>query len=219
MKSSLQDNDEHCGDNVMLDMPRTLMLPKPRHQRVGSVGNCIRHRRSIRSFRDEALTLEELGQLLWAAQGQTDIDGRRSTPSAGALYPLETSVLVGKVLGVDAGMYRYSVPRHALTEVSLGDRRQRLIGASGGQEWIATASAVVCIAAVFARTTIKYGERSYRYVFMEAGLAAANLMLQAVALGLASTIVGAFDDDAAARVAHLAAEEIPLCLVPVGRAC
>jgi SagB-type dehydrogenase family enzyme len=126
------------------------------------------------------------------------------------LYPLETAVLVGKVLDIDAGVYRYSVPRCALTQVSLGDRRERLIEALGGQEWIATACAVVFTAAAFARTTAKYGERGHRYVFMEAGLAAANLMLQAVALGLASTIVGAFDDDAVAQVAHLAGGNSPV---------
>jgi SagB-type dehydrogenase family enzyme len=203
----------------MLDMPRILTLPKPRQQRLGSVESCIRHRRSVRSFRDEALTFEEFGQLLWATQGLTDVDGKRSAPSAGALYPLETSVLVGKVADIDAGVYRYSVPRHAVTQVTRGDRPEQLIGASDGQEWIATASAVVCIAAVFARTTGKYGERGRGYVFMEAGLAAANMMLQAVGLGLATTIVGAFNDDAVARVLHLAAEEIPLCLIAVGRAC
>jgi SagB-type dehydrogenase family enzyme len=216
MKSSLQD-EEHSGDNVMLDMPGTLMLPKPRRERLGSVGSCIRHRRSVRGFRDEALTLGELGQLLWAAQGQTDVEGKRSAPSAGVLYPLEMSVLVGRVADLDAGTYRYWALRHALRQVSRGDWRKQLIQASGGQDWIATAAAVPCIAAVFARTMGKYGERGRGYVFMEAGIAAANLMLQAVGLGLATTIVGAFDDGAVARILQLTAEEVPLCLIPVGR--
>jgi SagB-type dehydrogenase family enzyme len=201
----------------MLDVARILTLPKLRRQRMGSMESCIQHRRSVRSFRDEALTFEEFGQLLWATQGLTDVDGKRSAPSAGALYPLETSVAVGNVAGVDAGVYRYSVPRHALVPVTLGDQRKQLVEAADDQEWIATASAVVCIAALFARTTD--GDRGRGYVFMEAGLAAASMMLQAVGLGLGATMIGAFNDDAVARVLHLAAGELPLCLIPVGRPC
>jgi SagB-type dehydrogenase family enzyme len=75
---------------------------------------------------------------------------------------------------------------------------------------------VVCIAAAFERTTVKYGTRGRGYVYMEAGQAAESLMLQAAALGLATTMVGAFGDDEVAHLLHLAPNETPLCLLPVG---
>jgi SagB-type dehydrogenase family enzyme len=102
--------------------------------------------------------------------------------------------------------------------VERGGRREELVLAAGGQDWIATAPAVVCIASVFDRTTEKYGNRGRGYVYMEAGHAAQSLMLEAVALGLATTMVGAFDDGEVARILHLDEDETPLCLIPVGMA-
>jgi SagB-type dehydrogenase family enzyme len=101
--------------------------------------------------------------------------------------------------------------------VAPGHEREKLAAAAYGQEWIATAPVVICIAAVFARTTLKYGDRGRGYVYIEAGHAAENLMLTAVARGLATTMVGAFSDDEVKNLVPLTANETPLCLIPVGR--
>jgi SagB-type dehydrogenase family enzyme len=122
----------------------------------------------------------------------TTTDGKRSVSSAGALYPLELYVVSGNVGGLASGIYRYRPASHELLFVAAGHQREKLAAAARGQEWIASAPAVVCIAAVFERTTLKYGNRGRGYVYMEAGYAAESLMLQAVALGLAATMVGAF---------------------------
>lgn len=100
--------------------------------------------------------------------------------------------------------------------MSPGRQCQKLFEAARGQEWIASAPAVICIAAAFERTTVKYGSRGRGYVYMEAGHATESLMLQAVALGLGSTIVGAFGDDEVKYLLHLGPNETPLCLLPVG---
>ncbi len=177
---------------------------------------CIRRRRSVRGFRDRTLTKREVGQLLWAAQGITGDDGERAAASAGALYPLELYVAIGNAASLSPGVYHYVPGQHELRLIALGQQRERLVEAARGQEWIATAPAVICIAADFGRTTAKYGLRGGRYVYIEAGLAAEGLMLQAVALGLATTLVGAFDDDEVRRFLHLRANEVPACLVAVG---
>lgn len=193
-----------------------LALPPPQRDAAFSLARCIAERRSVRGFRDRQIGEGALGQLLWAAQGITGAGGERTVPSAGALYPLELYALCARVGAIAPGVYRYRPDRHELVLVSPGDRRDDVAAAALGQDWIATAAAVVCVAAVFERTTVKYGNRGRGYVYMEAGLAAESLMLQAVALGLATTMVGALDDDNVARVLHLAVEETPLCLVPVG---
>jgi SagB-type dehydrogenase family enzyme len=180
------------------------------------VEHCIQWRRSVRGFRDRKLTKDELGQLLWAAQGITAPDGRRTVSSAGALYPLEVYAACGNVGGLASGVYRYSPEQHELLLVTAGYQREKLVDAARGQEWIASAPAVICIAAAFDRTVIKYGNRGRGYVYMEAGHAAESLMLQAVALGLATTIVGAFADDEVKHLLHLAPNETPLCLLPIG---
>lgn len=195
-----------------------MKLAQPRQDGNVSLEACIRQRRSRRSFRDQALTKEEVGQLLWAAQGVTAPDGGRAVPSAGALYPLELSIVAGNVTSLVAGVYRYLTHRHELVLARSGDQREGLIDAAFGQDWIATAPACICVAAVFARTTVKYGDRGHGYVYLEAGHTAENVMLQAVALGLATTMVGAFSDEKVSRLLRLKPNEIPLCLIPIGRA-
>lgn len=201
----------------MLEKPTRVRLTVPSRNGGVALERCIRQRRSVRSFRDEALTEQDLGRLLWAAQGVTSSDGRRTVPSAGALYPLELYAICGNVSALAAGVYRYTAEHHELLLVAQGHQREKLAVAAYGQEWIATAPAVICMAAVFARTTLKYGDRGRGYVYIEAGHAAENLMLTAVALGLATTMVGAFSDDEVKHLVRLAANEAPLCLIPVGK--
>jgi SagB-type dehydrogenase family enzyme len=201
----------------VLNQTHRVKLPDPSLEGGVQLEHCLRERRSIRGFRNRALRIEELGQLLWAAQGVTRSDGGRTVPSAGALYPLEVYVLARKVASLAAGAYRYRVSRHELALAKPGYDPEALIGATFGQDWISSAPACVCIAAIFERTTIKYGDRGHRYVCLEAGHAAESLMLQAVALGLATTMVGAYSDEGVGSLLGLSSKEIPLCLIPVGR--
>ena len=192
-------------------------LPTPKRTGSVPVESVLGTRRSLREFAASALSLAELSQLLWAAQGLTAPDGRRTAPSAGALYPLELSVVVGEVTGLSAGVYRYEPAHHRLIPVVTGDRRRALAAAAVGQDWMRGAPAAFVIAAVFSRTERKYGERGPQYVHFEAGCAAENLALQATALGLGTVVVGAFEDGEVAAVAALDKRERPLAILPVGR--
>lgn len=202
----------------MAEPRESLRLPEPVHETDRSLETLLRQRRSVREYRDTPLQLPGIGQLLWAAQGVTHPDGLRTAPSAGALYPLELYLVAGKVNGLAAGVYHYRPGEHALTRVRDGDRRAALAQAAHGQDWVREAAAVVVFTAVHARTTRKYGRRGARYVHMEVGHAAQNLFLQAQALGLATVVVGAFDDGAVSRVLQLPDATEPLMLMPVGHA-
>jgi SagB-type dehydrogenase family enzyme len=197
----------------VLDKLQSMNFQERRNDDDVSLERCIG---PVRSFGARGLTRDELGQLLWAAQGITAPDGQRAVASAGALYPLELYAVIGQVSAVTPGVYRYLPASHEMALVAPGFQPEKLGEATRGQDWIATAAAIMCIAAVFPRTTAKYGARGRGYVHMEAGHAAQNLMLQAVALGLGATTVGAFDNEAVARLLHLGADETPLCLLPVG---
>ncbi len=142
---------------------------------------------------------------------------RRTSPSAGATYPLEIYLVAGKVEGLGAGVYRYRTRQHRLEALDEGDIRVPLAVAAVDQQWISKAAMVVVFAAVFERTTVRYGKRAERYVHMEAGHAAQNLLLQAAALGLGATPAGAFNDAEVSRLLHLPVGEAPLYFVPVGR--
>lgn len=194
-----------------------LGLSRPTVDGNHSVERALHERRSVRSYADRTMMTSDLAQLLWAAQGVTLADGRRTTPSAGALYPLETYVALGAVVGLEPGLYRYEPGRHAVRLIGLGDRRAALAAAALAQTWIEAAPIVIALAAVYARTTDRYGERGRRYVHMEVGHAAENVCLQAAALGLGTVVVGAFDDAAVKRAMQMADQEDPMCLLPVGR--
>lgn len=209
----------------------TLRLPAPRLDGACSVEEALAARRSVRSFTNEPISLEALAQLVWAAQGisltmdapkgwpwGTWHGGKRTAPSAGALYPLELSIVVGNVGGVNPGVYRYMPQAHTLVRVTEGDRRSALVRAAGGQQWMADAACIVVVGAVYSRTEAKYGERAPRYVHIEVGHAVENLCLQAVALKLGTTVVGAFNDDEVKSVVGMPADEQPLALVPIGKA-
>ena len=194
---------------------RTVALPRPDLEGKVTLDHALAHRRSVREYAKGALTLAEVSQLLWAAHGVTGAGGRRTVPSAGALYPLEILLVAGEVTGLPAGVYRYDPERHALHAMAAGDLRRRLAGAALEQSSVGTAPAVIAVTAVMQRTAVKYHERAPRYVHMEAGAVAQSVSLEATALGLGTVLVGAFDDAAVAGV--LGIDEEPLLLLPVGR--
>lgn len=188
-------------------------LPEPVGDSGVSLEMTMRARRSVREYTRETLTIDQLGQLLWAAQGVTSADGKRTAPSAGALRPLEVYLLTSE------GVHHYLPEGHRLAAHAAGDRRRGLVSAALDQELVARASAVFVIAGILARTAPRYGaNRAWRYVNLEAGHAAQNLLLQAVVLGLGAVPVGAFDDDAVQDLLELPTEERPLYLIPVGYA-
>jgi len=187
------------------------VLPAPRPKGTLTLEEALVQRRSVREFSTAQLTPAELGQLLWAAQGVTSPHGFRTAPSAGALYPLEVYAVTRE------GAYRYEPQAHRLILHLRGDLRAALYEAALRQDPVLNASAVIVIAAVYARTAQKYGEeRSPRYVHLEAGHAAQNVLLQAVALDLGAVPIGAFSDEQVRQVLELPSDQQPLYLIAVG---
>lgn len=195
----------------------TLKLPEPRLKSEVSLEETLLHRRSVREYANVPLTIEDISQLLWAAQGITTEWGGRTAPSAGALYPLEVYLVVGNVENLAPGVYKYKPERHELVKVRDGDVRGELAKAALGQTWVKEGAIDIVIAAVYERTTKKYGDRGVRYVHMEAGHAAQNIYLQAVALNLGMVTVGAFYDDHVKDIIGMPEDEVPLYVIPVGR--
>ncbi len=210
----------HQRGEAMEPKPATkdaIILPAPIRSSDTPVERALAERRSVRSYGEAPLTLPEAGQLLWAAQGVTSARGFRTAPSAGALYPLEVFLVAGDVEGLRPGVYRYVPEGHALTLVVSGDRRGRLCASALGQGSVRRAPAVIVLAAVYARTTGKYGGRGIRYVHMESGSAAQNVYLEAESLGLGTVIIGAFDDAEVRAVLGIGRDEEPLIIMPVGK--
>jgi SagB-type dehydrogenase family enzyme len=190
---------------------QAIALPAPRLKGGLSLEEALSRRRSVRDFAETPLTMAELGQLLWAAQGITSSDGGRTAPSAGALYPLEVYAVLPEAV------YHYEPQGHRLSVHTAGDRRAELYSAALRQEAVLKAPVVIVIAAAYERTARKYGEeRAPRYVQLEGGHAAQNILLQAVAMDLGAVPVGAFEDDQVQRALALPPDQKLLYLIPVG---
>jgi SagB-type dehydrogenase family enzyme len=202
-----------CGassDGTVAVARPTVELPAPRTSGDLSLEATLRERRSVREFTDEPLSIQEIGQLLWAAQGITASWGGRTAPSAGGLYPLEVYVATAD------GVWHYLPQDQRAEVVRDDDARGELTSAAHDQDPVGDAPAVIVITAVPARTAAKYGDRAERYVQLEAGHVAQNVLLQAVALDLGAVPIGAFDDDDVASVLLLDPDQVPLYLIPVG---
>jgi SagB-type dehydrogenase family enzyme len=197
----------------------------------------VGRRRTVRSFGATPLTLLELSRLLWASAGVTAAfitpqgqDFYRATPTAGALYPIETYVVVNKVEGLEPGLYHYRVAgldilerpiaegSHSLELLRAGDLRAEISEAALDQGLCGKAGATFIYTAVFARSEWKYRERSYRYFYLDAGHMAAQLSLAAVAQGLGTCQIAAFyDKDLNDLVGIDGQSEGALYLTAVGR--
>lgn len=201
---------------IGMEHDQDIALPAPVMAGDTSVEAALEARRSSREYANRPLSLADVSQLLWSAQGTTDRDGGRTAPSAGALYPLEIYLVAGDIDSLPAGLYRYDPRAHRLRPVAEGDLRKPLAQAAAGQAWVRRAPAVLVIAGVYERTAVKYGQRARRYVHIEVGHAAQNVYLQAEARDLATVIVGAFDDAEVQDSLSLPADHAPLALMPVG---
>ena len=198
---------------------QVISLPAAKTTGTRALEQVVATRRSIREYSDQSLTLEELAQLLWACQGITSKDNLRTTPSAGATYPLEVYAAVENVRGLTAGIYHY-VPgpgqrKHRLELVQEGSVGKELCQHSSKQEFIRVVPVNIIFTGIEARTRKEYGDSAPRYVLLEAGHAAQNLHLQAEALGLGSVAIGYVDATEFRRLLCTDAE--PLYMVSVGR--
>ncbi len=192
-------------------MADLIPLPEPSLDGPRSLEDVLHKRRSVRAFASRPIEETEISQLLWSAQGITERHGKRAAPSAGALYPLDLLLVSTR------GLYRYMPKPHALRLVRQEDLRANLSRACLEQEFIAQAPISVVICADFSITAGRYGrERSPRYVHLEVGHAAQNLMLQATALGIGSVLVGAFSDRQVSEVLDLPRPLRALAVIPLG---
>jgi len=202
---------------ILMSTFDVIKLPDPVYDSNTSIERALLVRRSIREYKDEPLTLMEISQLLWAAQGCTDKRGYRTAPSAGALYPLELYIIAGNVIDLPEGIYRYKTCDHELERILEGDKRIELSRAALGQSSVRNCAAIIVISALYEKTTIKYGERGVKYVHIEVGHAAQNVYLQAISLNLGTVFIGAFYDNEVKKIIKMKENEVPLGIMPIGK--
>lgn len=183
------------------DAVRTVELPAPTIDGGLPLWQAIQARRSQRSYTREPLTAEEVSQLVWAMQGITQSTRNyRAAPSAGALYPVETYLVVNRVRGLDSGLYHYDAPTSTLQLLKEGELGSQAAAAALDQRMAETAAVVFIWTAIPQRGKWKYLERAYRYIYLDAGHIAQNLYLAATALGLGCCGIGALYDEEVNRL-------------------
>jgi SagB-type dehydrogenase family enzyme len=202
----------------------TVQLPKPSLTGRIPIETAMLRKKSIRNFTGTPMTLADVSQIMWAANGNLPLDAVTSAttkvlPSAGGLYPLEVFLVSGQntVKDLPAGVYQYNPTNNTLVNIAEGDNRASLASACVSQMWMASAPVMVVVGAVFVRTTAKYGNRGLQYVFMEAGSSNQNVYLQAESLGFGVGTVGAFQDSQVISAIKLPTGVTPLLVMAVGR--
>lgn len=196
-----------------------IQLPEPGITDA-SLETVVSQRKSVRSFADKSLTVEQLSRLLVTADGITHTSGSwqmRSAPSGGALYPIDIYVIASNVESLDQGLYHFQVSDSSLELVAKGDYARAIHVASHEQSAVGSSPITVILSARFDRSTVKYSDRGYRYTYMEAGSICQNIYLQATALGLGTVAVGAFNDDSLNELLGIdGQDEAGLLIMPVG---
>jgi len=191
-----------------------IKLPEP--NKSTPLSQLLLKRRSIRKYGRGSLKLEEISQILWATYGLVD-KNRRVVPSAGATYPIEVYVFVKNVENLKPGIYKYDENRNTIVLVREGDFSKELASACLNQDWVYKAPVNIVLVAIYERTTSWYGERGFRYIYMEAGHAGQNIYLVSTELNLGTVAVGAFHDEDVKRIIGLGDEYIVLYVFPIGR--
>jgi SagB-type dehydrogenase family enzyme len=200
---------------------RVIDLPKPSLQPGLPTEHAIALRRSVRDYSGEALTLAELGQLLFLASGIAAEEWgspHRTAPSSGALYPIEIYPVVHNVTGVEPGIYHYAIEDHALELVRAGDFRETVVQQGLSQEYLGQCNVVLFLTQILQRMRFKYQDRSYRYGLLEAGHIGENVYLAATSMGLGACGIGAYmDDEINAMLGVDGVEEATVYMLAAGR--
>ncbi|MFC2075040.1 SagB/ThcOx family dehydrogenase [Bdellovibrionota bacterium] len=194
-----------------------IKLPTPKHESKTSLEQTLLTRRSTRSYKKEPLTLDEISQLCWAAQGVTSPEGFRTAPSAGAIFPLEFYVVCGNAKDLPAGVYKYLPKEHQLEKITDGDKRQELGVAAFNQDCVKDGAVSFVITGLYDGIIEKYGENGPMYAHMEVGHIGQNIHLQAVTLNLGTVMVAALYKDQVTKALGLPEKEDPLYIMPVGK--
>ncbi|KAL0220006.1 hypothetical protein P9112_005659 [Eukaryota sp. TZLM1-RC] len=197
-------------------MQMTFVLPSPHTFDGMSFAQVLNQRRSKRSFCEQSLSLSEISQLCYSAQGISS-NNKRVCPSAGALYPLELYIVVQNVDDLQPGLYKYNPGPHELNLLIIGNLTHPIYNAALRQESVMSAPVNFVFSAVYDRICSKYGHRGERYAHIEVGHAAQNLCLRATSLSLHTVCIGAFDGERLSKSMNLPVTEAPLYIVPVGK--
>jgi SagB-type dehydrogenase family enzyme len=209
-------NAPKVGQNKLSEPTRlhvpleTTRLPQPIVKGNMSVEEALSTRRSVREYSSADLSDNDVSQIVWAAQGITGSQGFRAAPSAGALYPVEVYVVN------TTGVYHYIPLNHGLEKIKEGNVKDDLMRAALNQNAVGQAPLDLVIAGVYERTTVKYGDMAERYVHLEAGHVAQNVLLQCTALHLGAVPIGAFDDAKVQDALGITRDNWPLYIIPIG---
>jgi len=194
--------------------PAPISLPSPKKAGSMSLEAALTARRSVRSYTSQSLTVAEVGQLLWAAQGVTSPDGKRTAPSAMHRYPLEIALVAQNVDGLPCGAYRYVPATHSLQLLATAKPGAALLAGSTSQPQVRSAPAVFVITAVYER--MGSGAKNRTWTDYEAGLASENLLLEAVALRPGAVVMGGIEPASVKDTVKLTGGEQVIVVIPVG---
>lgn len=186
----------YAKDAVLIDLVDPDVLPDAQVNFL----EMIEVRSTLRQYDDtKELSNKELSYLLWCTQGVKMVMQTktiRNVPSAGGRNALETFLYIRRVEGIKPGLYRFLPLEHKLLLVSDAEDIEEKICSQFSTVGVANNAAVVFLwTAVYERMDCMFGERAYRYIYLDAGHVCQNLYLAAQTMHIKVCALGAFDDE------------------------
>jgi len=210
-----EDRVEEYQEVTKQYLGQNISLPAAATDSQYSLEKSLANRRSARAFAEDAVSLENLGQMLWSAQGVTDDMGHRTAPSGHSIYPINIYAVVRNVTGLEPGLYHYIPESHSLGQLL---NSSELLTDDAEQASVKAAPVVLVFGAIYSKAATQYSpwETAVKVTNQESGHISENIYLQAQSLGLGTVVVGGFSPDNVKNMLQLPANETIVYLQPFG---
>ncbi len=203
--------------NAPFTRKEKISLPEPTFMSNTSIENALLSRRSMRIFKPESLSIEEISQLAWAAQGVNDPRGFRTSPSAGAFYPINLYIVTQNVENLPKGIYKYKAEEHELIQIASEENASQFFNSITTQYSLKNPAAIFIFSAKVEQIIASYGSFGKKFLYMEAGHTTQNLYLQTTSLEIGTTMIGGVNEKEIRQALNMSSYEHPLCMMPVGK--
>jgi SagB-type dehydrogenase family enzyme len=186
---------------------QTIRLNAPDKSRGSALMKALSDRHSEREFDTKDFSLQDLSDLLWAANGVNRSDGRRTAPSAMNRQEIDVYIVHKD------GTYRYDAGQHLLTPLTKGDYRQAV---AGGQYFAATAPLCIVLVAQLDKLGDPASEQTRLIAAMDAGIVCQNINIFCAATGLSTVPRATMDKEELTKVLQLTDQQLIMLNNPVG---
>ena len=186
---------------------KEIKLNTPDKTRGSVVMKALADRKSVREYDTQPLSLKDLSDLLWAANGVNREDGRRTAPTASNKQEVDVYAFLPE------GAYFYDAQAHALKPIAKGDFRGAV---AGRQDFVKTAPVCLVIVSNLEKLGDPSVEQTKLMAAVDVGIVTQNINVFCAAVGLSVVPRATMDQAEIRRILKLSDTQLPLMNTPLG---